>query len=144
MSAYVKVEGLEQVQEMLKEKSPRVARNLMRATVQAVASNIAKDAKKQAPRLTGNLQRAIKARRKKSPPDKPTSLVIVGEGKGHKPDAFYWKFVEYGTQYIPPAPFIGPAKQRAQANMKTMLVEEFGKKFEKQLAREAKAKAKKK
>lgn len=140
MSAFLKVEGIEQIQSMLTEKAPRVARNLMRSTVQAVASVIAKDAEKNAPKRSGKLKKAIKAKRKKSPPDKPVSQVIVGEGKGQKPDAFYWKFVEYGTQHSAPTPFIGPAKQRAQANMRQMLVTEFGKKLEKQLAREAKAK----
>jgi HK97 gp10 family phage protein len=140
LTAFLKVEGIEDIQEMLKERAPRVARNLMRATVQAIASNIAKDAKKDAPKRSGNLRKSIKAKRKKSPADQPVSQVIVGEGKGEKPNAFYWKFVEYGTQHSAAHPFITPAKQRAQANMKTLLVEEFGKKLEKQLAREAKSK----
>lgn len=133
----VRIEGIDQIQALLNERAPRAARNLMRATVQAVAQNIAKDAKANAPKASGNLRKAIKAKRKKSPPNMPTSQVIVGEGKGEKPDAFYWKFVEYGTRFATAKPFITPAKERAKANMRAMLVEEFGKKLEKQLAREA-------
>lgn len=133
----VRIEGIDQIQALLNERAPRAARNLMRATVQAVTQNIAKDARGGARKRTGKMRKAIKAKRKKSPPNMPTSQVLVGEGKGKDPDAFYWKFEEYGTRFSPAAPFIEPAKERAKANMKAMLVQEFGKKLEKQLAREA-------
>lgn len=138
MSAFVRVEGIEALQNTFKNVAPRVARNLMRATVQQIATNIAKDAKINAPVLSGNLKKAIKAKRKKSHPDAPVSQVVVGQGKAEANDGFYWKFIEFGTKHIAPAPFIAPAKAKAQGDMRRMLREEFGKKLEKHLAREAK------
>lgn len=138
MPSFLKVTGMQELQDTLMNIAPREARNLMRATVQQVASNIAKDAKKNAPRDKGILQKAIKAKRKKSPPNSPASQVLVGTGKKERYDAYYWKFKEYGTVNMKATPFIGPAKQRAQQNMKQMLVTEFGKKLEKSLARQAK------
>jgi len=158
MSTFVRVDGIEALQNTFNNVAPRVARNLMRATVQQIASNIAKDAKINAPVLSGNLKKAIKAKRKKSEPNTPTSVVYIEQGKDSKNDAFYWRFVEFGTRGYskgdgraggngkakrniparPPAPFIEPAKKKAQGDMSRMLREEFGKKLEKHLAREAK------
>lgn len=136
----MKVTGIEDLQQMLNERAPRVARNLMRATVQGIASSIAKDAKANAPVLTGNLKSAIKAKRSgRSKPDKPISLVTATSGKDKKHDAFYWRFVEYGTIHVPAHPFVEPAKKRAEANMSRLLKEEFCKRLEKQLIKEAKA-----
>lgn len=157
MSAFVRVEGIEALMNTFNEVAPRVARNLMRSTVLQIATNIAKDAKINAPVLSGNLKKAIKAKRKKSEPNTPTSVVYIEQGKDSKNDAFYWRFVEFGTRGYskgdrrgggngkakrniparPPTPFIYPAKVKARANMPQMLREEFGKKLEKHLAKEA-------
>jgi HK97 gp10 family phage protein len=135
MTTYMKVTGIEEVKKMFGDVSPRVARNLVRQTVQKIASNIAKDAKENAPVDSGNLKSAIKAARTKSHPDRPISVVKVTEGRKAKGDAFYWHFVEYGTKFSLAKPFIAPAKKRAEASMSETFRAEFGKKFEKHLAR---------
>ena len=54
------VEGLEDVQKLLERDAPKQANNIMRSVIQDVASEIAKEAKKNVPRQTGNLRKAIK------------------------------------------------------------------------------------
>lgn len=143
----VEITGVKEVQEILDTLAPKYARNLMRSTIHGVAGQITKDAKNKAPVKTGSLKRAIKTKRKKSPPDKPTSLVMVEHGRSAKYDAFYWRFVEYGTlggvNPMPARPFIGPAAEYVRLKFNTILTQEFGKKLEKTLAREAKKRANK-
>jgi HK97 gp10 family phage protein len=129
------IEGVEDIQKLLTKIAPNHARNLMRSTVYAMASTVAKEAKTNAPTLTFDLKKAIKPKRKKSHPDKPISEVIVEH------DAFYWRFVEYGTggeNAQQARPFIAPAVETLRQNFNSTMVREFGKKLEKKLASERK------
>lgn len=135
------VTGVKEVQKILDDIAPKHARNLMRATIQGIASTIAKEAKSNAPKDSGTLRKAIKAKRKKSPPDSPVSEVIVTQGKNAKNDAFYWRFIEFGTVNMSERPFIRPASDKARANLDQIITSQFGKKLEAALRREAKKKA---
>jgi HK97 gp10 family phage protein len=140
------ITGIKEVRNILEEVAPKHARNLMRATIHGVASEIAKDAKASAPKDTGALRKAIKAKRKKSAPDRPVSEVFVEHGGNAKHDAFYWRFIEYGTggkTAQPERPFIRPATDKARANLDQIITQQFGKKLEAALRREAKKKARK-
>ena len=146
MSVGFEITGTSQLVDLLENVGPRHSRNLMRATIHGVASGIAKDARRDAPRDSGKLRKAIKAKRKKSPPAAPTSEVRVEHGNDAKHDAFYWRFVEYGTEGKTgqaAGPFIKPAAEKASANFNETLLKQFGQKLEKALAREAKRNAKK-
>jgi HK97 gp10 family phage protein len=156
------ITGADDVEKILKDIAPRHARNLMRATIHGVAGEIAKDAKRNAPKRSGLLKKSIIAKRRKSPPDAPVSTVNV-EGKDPKNLPFYWRFIEYGTRGYkkgdrraggkgvakkdmapkPEQPFIRPAAEKARANFQTVLTQQFGKKLEAALKREAKKRAKK-
>ena len=140
-----KIDGLKDIQKILDEAGPRHSRNLMRATIQQVASNIAKDAARRAPKDRGILKKAIKAKRQKSHPTRPISDVIVEHGNSARYDAYYWRFVEHGTQGATgqsARPFIRPAAEAARANFEKTLADSFGKKLEQALAREAKRNSK--
>lgn len=141
------ITGVDDVQKTLDSLIPKHARNLMRATIHEIASQIAKDAKQNAPQSPGGgtLKKAIKARRRKSPPDKPVSEVYVTTGKGVKNDAFYWRFVEYGTsgdRASPEQPFIRPSADKARSNFKSVMTREFGKKLEALAKKDAKKRLK--
>lgn len=136
------ITGSADVQRILDEIAPKHARNLMRATIHGVASQIAKDASSNAPVYQGILKKSIAAKRKKSPPDAPVSDVYVTHGNNAKHDAFYWRFVEYGTKNSPEQPFIRPAADRARADFDKVIADQFGQKLEKALAREARKKKK--
>lgn len=136
------IEGADDVQDMLAKIAPKHARNLMRTTVQAMATGVAKEAKTRVSKGgTGTLKKAIKSKRKKSHPDKPISEVIVEHGNDVRHDAYYWRFVEYGTGGEHPQearPFIAPAVETLRQNFNATIAREFGKKLEQKLARERK------
>lgn len=139
----IKIDGMDELKEVLDLLAPRVANNLMRATVHGIASTIAKDAKARAPKDSGDLRKAIKAKQRKAKaPNKPVSDVMVEHGDGARYDAYYWRFVEYGTQTQPERPFLRPAIDLARANMPEVMREQFGKKVEQALKRAAKKAAK--
>lgn len=140
------ISGVDSVQKILEEILPRHANNLMRSAIHGVASTIAKDAKQNAPHDTGTLRKAIKAKRKKSRPETPTSVVMVEHGGDAKHDAFYWRFVEYGTSGKTAQgerPFIRPARDSAYSRFNEVLTQQFGKKLEAMAIRAAKKRAKK-
>lgn len=141
----ISIVGLDEIKDVLDRIAPKHARNLMRATVHGIAGEIAKEAKKRAPKDTGNLRNSIKTRRRKSSPDAPVSEVYVTTGKNKKNDGFYWRFIESGTVNRSAAPFVGPAKQAVLSNLDQILRQQFAKKLEAAIRREKKkaSKAKK-
>jgi len=128
--------GVEDVDRILNEVTPRHARNLHRSTVHAIAGEIAKRAKKNATphKQSGTLKRAIKTKRRRGRPDKPQSDVVVNR------DAFYWRYLEYGTQDAGEHPFFRPAAMDVQSNLQQIMVQQFGKKLEAALRRERRKK----
>lgn len=141
----VEVFGLEDIQKVLEELTPRHAANLSRAMVHGMASEVSKEAKKRVPKRTGNLRRAIKAKRRRGKPGQPISDVIVESGEASKFDGFYWRFVEFGTGGPvpqPEQPFLRPAKDLIQSNIPKIAEEQFTKKLAAAVKREQKKLAK--
>lgn len=134
----MKVIGIEEVDKILSDIAPRHANNLMKATIHGVAGEIRDNAKKEAPKDEGTLKRAIKAKRRRGLPGKPLSEVRVEHGNDARHDAFYWRFLEYGTVNHEAVPFISPAIEAVRADMVNIIRAQFGKKLEKALARERK------
>lgn len=146
MPSKVEVVGIDDMKKILGELAPKFARNLSKSFVHGLASETSKEAKKRVPTKTGTLKKAIKAKRRRSTPDKPVSDVIVEQGKNAKNDGFYWFFVEYGTGGPvpqPEQPFLRPAKDLIEANMPRVADEQFTKKLSALIKREQKKAAKK-
>lgn len=147
MNKGLEVSGVSELIDILEKAGPRHSRNLMRATIHGIATEITKDAKKNAPRgKSKTLYKAIKTRRRRSPPLAPVSEVWVEHGGDARHDAFYWRFVEYGTSgktAQAAQPFIKPASEKARANFSENLKTQFAKKLEQALQREARRNAKK-
>jgi HK97 gp10 family phage protein len=141
MASEVAVFGLEEIKKVLNELAPKHAANLSRAMVHSMASETAKEAKKRVPSDTGNLKRAIKAKRRRGKPGQPVSDVIVETGKTAKNDGWYWRFVEFGTGGPvpqPEKPFLRPAKDLIQSNIPKIAEEQFIKKLSAAVKREQK------
>lgn len=135
----ISVEGLDELEKVLNMMAPKAARNLMRSTIHGVASEIAKEAKRKAPKDEGTLRKAIKAKRRRPKhPDAPFSDVIVTTGGTAKYDAFYWRFIEYGTTDQPEAPFFRPSIDLMRPQIPKIMEKQFGKKLETMLKRAAK------
>lgn len=143
---FIRVDGIDDIENILSDLVPRHARNIMRATIGGVARDIANDIKATAPKRTGILKRSIKTKRPRQKPDKIRMNVVATRGAGAKSDGFYWKFVEFGTagnNPQSPKPFVGPARERGNSNMQTLIRTQFRVKLRKAAEREQKRKAKK-
>lgn len=124
------VAGLKELQAALKELPQRIARNVLRGAVGAGAAVIRNEAKARAPVSIGDggvghpppgtLRRAIyqKQIRELSSAVKQTFYVGVRKGKQYRKqgkkgnlsqDAYYAKFVEFGTAKMAARPFMRPA-----------------------------------
>ena len=126
----VQVQGLDQLAKALRELPQRVARNGLRAAVYAGAKVIRDEAKLQAPVATGDLganqpppgtlKRSVIMKQipELSGAQKQTFFVTVRHGKKYRKqgkkgnlsqDAWYWRFVEFGTVKMSARPFLRPA-----------------------------------
>ena len=124
------VTGTDEIGNLLEQIAPRHARNIMRATIHGIATEVRKDVAQNAPiGEKKRLRKGVKARRRKSPPDKPMSVVYFTK------EAFFWRFHEYGTVKMSARPFVTPAKERHNATKERVMKEKFGVAFEKALAR---------
>jgi HK97 gp10 family phage protein len=154
-----KIEGLEELQKTLDEVVPNVAFNLLRATTLAVSQKVAKRVRAAAPHGgDGTLKKAIKAKRgnPRNNKGRPFADVEVEHGKGVANDAFYWRFVEYGTAAheqpkrgithpgSPETGFIRKSVAAARPEMGQILNDEFGKKFARLIEAQKKKAAKRK
>ncbi len=128
----VTITGIADVNRALTEVGPRVGRNLMRATVQDIAQQLAKSAKEFAPADTGGLKAGIKAKRDKATRNTVSSSVRVY-------GAFYWRFLEYGDgpDGVDHAYFL-KALQEMRPNMDRVYMEAFAKKLAARMKREMK------
>ena len=142
----LKVEGIEDLQAILREIPERDAKNLVKATVRGIATEVNKEAKKRVPTGgTGNLKRSLKVKAVRSPAFQPVFDVRAESGKGVKHDGFYWRFVEHGTggkNPQPARPFIQPATDLVFSKMNTLMHEMFIKKLRAAVARRIKAREK--
>lgn len=136
------ITGTKDVVRVLESIDRKHARNLLRATVHGVASHVGKLSKANARQHkdTGLLLKSIKWKRKKSPPEKPVSIVFV------KKEAFYWRFVEHGTNgsptrnipALPERPIFRKAERDIRPRLPAIYAAEFSKKLEAKIKREMK------
>lgn len=128
----VQITGIDAVNCALNEFAPKDARNLIRATVHDIASQLAKSAKEKAPSDEGQLKAGIKAKR-----DKPTRNTVSSSVRVFR--AFYWRFLEYGDgpDGVEHAYFL-KALQEMRPNMDRVYMEAFAKKLAARIKREMK------
>ena len=133
----VKVEGLAQLAKALRELPDRVAKNGLRVAVYSGAKVIRDEARLRAPKATmslgplqpppGTLKRSVIMKHipELSNLTRQTFFVTVRHGKKYRKqgkkgnlsqDAWYWRFVEFGSSKMRARPFLRPAleaKRRA-------------------------------
>lgn len=130
MGNVTNVSGLRELGEALRGLSQDMALKASRQAVAAGASVVRKAARQAAPKDTGNLEKAIVMKRKRYTKltEEFNVAVRVGKkqdiknakaGKGALgKDAFYARFLEFGTVKMSPRPFLGPALE-ANVNQAT-------------------------
>ncbi len=127
----VKLEGFRELEKALKELPLEIQKRPLRSAVSSAAGLIVKEAKSRVPvGETGNLKSAIYRyrSRRNSPTGKETFFVGVRQGKAQYKDtaynrrkgrvgkkyntqgeAYYWRFLEFGTAKMQKKSFLRPA-----------------------------------
>lgn len=119
-SETVQIKGLRELAKALNELPDRVARNGLRVAVYAAAKVVRDEAKRRTPMATGTLRRAVIMKHipELSGRARQTFFVTVRHGKKYRnqgkkknlsQDAWYWRFVEFGTSKMPARPFLRSA-----------------------------------
>ena len=150
MAEFVKIEGLDVFAQALNSLPPNIARNVLRGAVSAGARIISNEAKLRAPVYTGpvsqghpppgTLKRSIiqKQIRELSDLGKQTFYVTVRRGKKYQKqgkkgnlsqDAYYAKWVEFGTSKMAAKPFLRPAFEAGKQEAVNKMAEYIAKRF---------------
>lgn len=134
----LEITGIKEFRRMCLQLAPREARNLARSTVHGVAGRVRDEMRRKAPRDEGDLRKSIKSKRRRMQGDTAISDVRIEHGRRAKYDAFYWHFIEFGTQSQGDQRFIRPTVQEIEDQIPRIFSEEFGKRLEKALNKHAK------
>lgn len=115
----IKVEGLRELGQTFKTLSYDIQKKVARAATNAGAQIIKRSAQSKVPVDTGNLKKNIIVKRilpAEASPLTSQSIVTVRQGKltekqkgSGLEDAFYGRFVEFGTVKMSPRPYLRPA-----------------------------------
>lgn len=125
----VQLEGVDELIKFMKKAGPKLnGKHLRRATRQGAAM-LRNEIRARAPSRTGRLMKNVVSlgRRSKRTYVKASVTVRVAQasqkrsvtgrfkrgnrGRDDPKDAFYWRFLEYGTKNMPAQPFIRPAAE---------------------------------
>jgi HK97 gp10 family phage protein len=124
MAELKSIEGLKELQAAMRQLPQNIGRNVLRGAVNAGASVIRNEVRDNAPVYEGKpqashapagaLRRAVyqKQIREASSWFKQVFYVSVRSGKSQQKkglDAYYWRFVEFGTKKMAARPFLRPA-----------------------------------
>lgn len=126
----MRIEGVEDVENILRAVGPRHAKNIIRATVHDMAKQVRDDAKDGMPTNEGVMKKETKHKRERAEGTRFRSTVRVGKR------AFYWRFLEYGQGPDNVAyDFFLRAIVKMRSEMQRRFLVSFGAKFEAALAR---------
>lgn len=131
------VQGMDFVKDQLEGFLPRESVAVLRRTTTKIAANVRNDMRRRAPKVSGTLRKAIVSKRSRGSRNSIEAGVYVTKGAEAKNDAFYWFFVEYGTQHSPAKPFAAPAIEAARATYKDDLAKEIDRQVIKQMEKRA-------
>lgn len=156
----IKIDGLKELEKALKELPLEIQKRPLRSAISAGAKVIADEAISRAPEgETGNLRKALYRyrSRRQSATGKETFLVGVRKGKGiygntrlnrrlnrvgkkytTQGEAYYWRFLEFGTSKMSAQPFLRPAYENAKERAVKVIKERLGKSIEQQARKLAK------
>lgn len=118
MATLQNITGLDALKKALAQLPKNIGKNVLRGAVNAGATEFKKEAVARAPMDSGVLKKAVyqKQIKEKSSDTQQTFYIGVRSGKrskttkkGLKLDAFYARFVEFGTSKMAAKPFMRPA-----------------------------------
>ena len=148
MAETIKIDGLRELKNALLKLPEKLGEKVLNGALYAGAKLVVDDAKVKVPVRTGELRRNIRARRatKKQRGDL-TAAVVVGvrrltkkqiasirkkKGRENASDAFYWRFLEFGTSKMAARPFLRPAFESRKTAAALLIKDEIRKRIEKE------------
>jgi HK97 gp10 family phage protein len=129
----VKLIGMEDLQETLKEIMPREAKNILRRTTFGLAGVVTEKIKARAPRRTGKYKKSIKRKRNRGTKTLIEASVVAETGKNMH--GFKWNWLEHGTVNMPAQPHIVPTVEEIRPSVEGIYRQEFGVQYEKEMAK---------
>lgn len=133
----IHIDGIEELRHLTHNVSPRVSLQLARSTVHGIAGQIRNAMRKRAPQATNTTRKAIHTKRRRGTPEEVVSEVRIAHGAGVQHDAWYWKFLEFGTIKQPAQPFVRPVVEEFEGKIPEIYKAEFFRKLQARLVREA-------
>ena len=118
MKMKIRIEGTEEIKRNLRKLMQLTNRDVVEDALMAGAELVVEEAKRLVPVDTGNLRDSIGISTETKGMNfarvqlkKGDQVLLVGplQGKGLPHDGFYGHMVEFGTLYMQPQPFMGPA-----------------------------------
>jgi HK97 gp10 family phage protein len=156
----VKILGLEQLKKALNQLPVEIQQKALRSAVSASAKVVVDSAIAKAPAgETGNLKKAIYRYRSRSGSGTGRETYLVGVRKGKKAyadtarnrrlnrvgkkytvqgEAYYWRFLEFGTVKMQAKPFMRPAFEGSKSRILDVMKERLGKAIQDQAKKLAK------
>lgn len=129
----ITLEGFDELDKLFDHLILKEAQNLNRAAVHAVAAEITKASKRNAPVDSGMMRKGIKTRRRRATdPNKPASEVVIEK------KYFYWRFHEFGTKDQPARPFFTPAINEIRGQIREIYKQKLFEKLAQKIKRDAK------
>jgi HK97 gp10 family phage protein len=130
----VKVEGMEALKREFAKLPQELHAKALRLAVNAAAGVVRKQAMTTAPVDTRVLRKAIYQTRSRSESSASQETAIVGIRFGKKyrrrgMDAWYWKFIEFGTSKLSARPFLRPAFESTKSKQVDAIVARLRKFF---------------
>lgn len=143
---HFEIEGMADLEKKLLEVMPREALNISRRTATKLAAEVRKEIKSKTPEDTGNLKKSIKSKRDK---DFGKANLAGASIYTERPFGNHWHLVEHGTQErfhksgkavgkMPAQPFVLPTVEEWRGKLPQFYREEFGRQFEKEMAKRSK------
>ena len=138
MAEVIKIDGLRAVSAALQKLGDNVAKSVLRGGVSAAAKVVRDETKRRAPVDTGRLKRAVAFGRARWECEKGREVanVFVRQAKNGaagqkrveaygKFDAYYGRWVEFGTSDTPAQPFMRPAWDATKASALEAMVKYY-------------------
>lgn len=138
MKSGARVIGMEDVQDMLLNVTPREAKNILRRTTLSLAGRVRDRLKDLVPVDEGDLKRSIKAKRNRGTRTMVEASVVADLSGGRSGRGHHWWWVEEGTVKMPAQPYIVPSVEAIRPEVPSIYREDFGVHLERELQKRKK------
>lgn len=134
MTITIQLTGADDIARRLKALDVKVRERALRRSLRAAAKVIADEVRANAPADTGRLRRniAITTQVRRAKQLMSAQVRVRTRGKaGDAKNAYYWRFIEYGTRHIKPDPFVTRAFESEKSGAAQQVIDSVIQEIEK-------------